>query len=167
MTRKALKNIASYSYYNLICCVIPPYNSNNYSGFVVDMFLTSLATFLSTTTGAISISGMIKINHTLQVLNISRNPIGDKGISAIAKNLDNAMISKLNLYKCNITVNGAKSLAEGLMNNQTIKPLDVMSNDITVKGTILILKRAVANRVCEEVITDYRCSVIITMGIPR
>ena len=107
------------------------------------------------TTGAISISEIIKINHTLQVLDISDNPIGDEGIAAIARTLDNARISKLNVYECSITVTGAKSLAAGLINNHTIKTLHMTWNDITVDGAIAILEAAVANGVCQEVWIDY------------
>ena len=116
------------------------------------------------TTGAISISEMIKINHTLQVLDISYNPIGDEGIAAIARTLDNASISKLDVINCNITVTGAKSLAAALKLNRTIKSLivgkllssvdDLYTNNITVDGTIAILEAAVANGVCQEVIID-------------
>ena len=104
---------------------------------------------------------MIKINHTLQVLDIGRNPIGDEGIAAIARTLDNASISVLLVYNCNITVTGAKSLAVALEINHTMKSLivnnhlsDVFSykNNITVDGVIAILEAAVANRVCQEVI---------------
>ena len=98
---------------------------------------------------------MIKINNTLQVLNISGNPIGDEGIAAIAQTLDNAMISELYVWVCKITVTGAKALREGLINNHTIKLLDVSGNDITVDGAIAILEAAVANRVCQEVIINY------------
>ena len=103
---------------------------------------------------------MIKINHTLQVLNISYNPIGDEGIAARA--LDNASISKLNVHNCNITVTGAKLLAAALINNHTIKSLSIDNrtfvvenfNDITVDGAIAILEAAVPNGVCQEVIID-------------
>ena len=97
---------------------------------------------------------MIKINHTLQVLIINNNPIGDEGITAIAQTLDNAMISKLYVWECKITVTGAKALAASLINNHTIKLLYVWFNDITVDGAIAILEAAVANRVCEEVWID-------------
>ena len=113
------------------------------------------------TTGAISISEMIKINHTLQVLDISHNPIGDEGIAAIARTLDNASISELHVHNCNITVIGAKSLAGALKINHTLKSLMVFlfcglscTNNITVDGAIAILEAAVTNGVCQEVIID-------------
>ena len=98
---------------------------------------------------------MIKINHTLQLLDIGSNPIGDEGIAAIATNLNYSMISKLYVYQCNITVTGAKALAECLVNNRNIKLLDIeWNNAITVNGVIVILEAAVANKVCEEVWID-------------
>ena len=95
---------------------------------------------------------MIKINHTLQVLDLTNNPIGDEGIAAIARALDNASISDLQLRLCSITATGAKSLAEGLINNHSIRSLHVEYNDFTVDGAIAILEAAVANGVCQEVI---------------
>ena len=106
------------------------------------------------TTGAISISEMIKINHTLQLLNIGWNPIGDEGIAAIATNLNYSMISKLYVQRCNITVTGAKALAECLVNNHNIKLLAVQFNVIAMNEVITILEAAVANKVCEEVMID-------------
>ena len=97
---------------------------------------------------------MIKISHTLQVLNISSNLIGDEGIAAIARTLDNASISVLDVHICNITVTGAKSLAGALKINHTLKSLLVPFNNITVDGAIAILEAAVANGVCQEVIID-------------
>ena len=97
---------------------------------------------------------MLKINHTLQVLDITNNPIGDEGIAAIATNLNYSMISKLYVWECNITVTGAKALAECLVNNYNIKLLSVWENAITVNGAISILEAAVANKVCEEVWID-------------
>ena len=101
------------------------------------------------------ISEWIKNNHTLQVLAIFRNPIGDEGIAAIGRSLDDASISKLHVWMCEITVTGAKLLAEGLINSHIIKSLDIRGNDITVDGAIAILEAAVANGVCQEVKIDY------------
>ena len=107
---------------------------------------------------------MIKINHTLQVLTINDNPIGDEGIAAIATIADNTKISKFYANNCNITVTGAKSLAAGLKNNQSIKLLSICNklyplenrNNITVDGAIAIFEAAVANGVCQEVMIDYK-----------
>ena len=97
---------------------------------------------------------MININHTLQILYISSNPIGDEGIAAIATNLKNSMISGLYVGRCKITVTGAIALAKCLVKNSTIKSLSVQFNDITVNGAIAILEAAVSNNVCEEVDID-------------
>ena len=103
---------------------------------------------------------MIKINHSLQVLDIGLNSIGDEGIAAIARTLDNASISKLFVDNCNITVTGAKSLAAGLkLTIATLKvlvvdvspPFHLRANNITVDGAIALLEAAVANGVCQEV----------------
>ena len=108
------------------------------------------------TTGAVSIGEMIKINHTLQLLQIGDNPIGDEGMATIATNLNYSMISKLYVHKCNITVTGTKALAECLKNNHNIKLLFMWDNDITVNGAIVILEAAVDNNVCEEVVIDNK-----------
>ena len=64
------------------------------------------------------------------------------------------MISKLYVQESNITVTGAKSLAECLVNNHTIKLLVMERNAITVNGTITLLEATVANKVCEEVVIN-------------
>jgi len=104
---------------------------------------------------------MIKASHTLQLLDISDNPMGDEGIAVIATTLDNARISTLNVINCNITVTGAKLLAEHFKNNRSIKfsalyfPISSnFKNNITVDGAIAILEAAVANGVCQGVIID-------------
>ena len=106
------------------------------------------------TTGAISISEMININHTLQLLYISGNPIGDEGIAAIATNMKNSIIRTLGVWDCKITMTGAASLARGVVNNNTLKSLVAWGNDITMNGAIAILEAAVSNNVCEVVEID-------------
>ena len=94
---------------------------------------------------------MIKKHHTLQVLHINSNPISDKGIAAIAENLNNSSISELIVYNCHITVVGAKKLAESLKCNRIIKILKLEDNEITVNGAIVTLEAAIANGVCRVV----------------
>ena len=99
-------------------------------------------------TGAIIISEMIKENYTLQRLDIRNNSIGDKGIEAIAQQLAHTRIMELNVARCGFTDTGAKSLADGIKNNQTIGILDVLHNYISVDGARLILEATIENNLC-------------------
>ena len=106
------------------------------------------------TTGAISISKMMMVNHSLQQLHMFNNNIGDDGISAIAGTLGNCKINKLDVEECGITLTGARSLGEALSSNHTIRGLWLSDNPITVEGALLIVKSAVDNTVCQHVEID-------------
>ena len=106
------------------------------------------------TTGAISISKMMMVNHSLQELYMYTNNIGDDGISAIAGALSNCNINILNVQECGITLTGATSLAAALSSNHTIRELWLNSSPITVEGALLIVKSAVDNTVCHDVGID-------------
>ena len=49
------------------------------------------------TTGAISISNMMMVNHSLQELYMGDNSIGDDGIFAVARELGNCKINVLSV----------------------------------------------------------------------
>ena len=106
------------------------------------------------TTGAISISNMVMVNHSLQVLNVMGNSIGNDGISAIARELGNHKINVLSVSQCGITLTGARSLATALSSHPTIRELYLWSNPITVEGAQLIVEAAVHNTVCPRVYID-------------
>ena len=106
------------------------------------------------TTGAISISKMMMVNHSLPELNMSFNNIGDDGISAIAGALGNCKINTLHVDECGITLTGARSLATALSSNHTIRVLLLRHNPITVEGALLLVKSAVDNTVCQLVWID-------------
>ena len=106
------------------------------------------------TTGAISISKMMMVNHSLQELYMFSNNIGDDGISAIAGALGNCKINMLDVQLCSITLTGATSLAQALSSNHTIRGLVLKDNPITVEGALLIVKSAVDNTVCQRVSID-------------
>ena len=106
------------------------------------------------TTGAISISKMMMGNHSLQVLSINNNNIGDDGISAIAGALGNCKISKLYVMACGITLTGARSLATALYSSNTVRELWLRDNPITVEGALLIVNSVVHNTVCQCVRID-------------
>ena len=106
------------------------------------------------TTGAISISKMMMVNHSLQELYMYYNNIGDDGISAIAGALGNCKINILDVRLCGITLTGARSVAAALLSNHTIRVLLLRGNPITVEGALLIVKSAVDNTVCQHVLID-------------
>ena len=106
------------------------------------------------TTGAIIISKMMMVNHSLHELNMWNNNIGDDGISAIAGALGNCNIIILDVQRCGITLTGATSLAAALSSNHTIRVLWLEDNSITVEGALLIVKSAVDNTVCHRVLID-------------
>jgi len=106
------------------------------------------------TTGAISISKMMMVNHSLQKLCLIDNNIGDDGISAIAGALGNCKINELNVNGCGITLTGARSLTAALSSNHTIRGLWLYSNPIAVEGAELIVKSAVHNTVCRHLYID-------------
>ena len=110
------------------------------------------------TTGAISISKMMMVNHSIQELIMYDNNIGDDGISAIAGAFGNCKIIILDVRGCYITLIGATSLAVALSSNHTIRELWLEGNAITVEGALLIVKSAVDNTVCQGVgIDDKYC----------
>ena len=106
------------------------------------------------TTGAISISNMMMVNHSLQELDLRFNNIGDDGISAIARGLGNCKINELNVGHCGVTVTGARILAASLSSHPTIRELSLLSNRITEEGAQQILEAAVNNTVTVYVFID-------------
>ena len=108
------------------------------------------------TTGAISISKMMMVNHLLQELYIRGNNIGDDGISAIAGALGNCKISELNAVWCGITLTGARSLATAMYSSNTIRELWLNGNVITVEGALLIVNSAIHSKVCQRVEIDSK-----------
>ena len=105
-------------------------------------------------TGAISISKMMMVNHSLQRLYISKNNIGNDGVSAIAGALGSCKISKLDVSECSIAFTGATSLAVAISSQRTIRELVLEDNPVTVEGALLIVNSAVHNIVCQYVLID-------------
>ena len=106
------------------------------------------------TTGAISISNMMMVNHLLQELYMSGNNINDNGISTIARGLSNWKINILSVGRSGITVTGARPLATALSSHPTIRVLSLLRNHISVEGAQQILEAAVNNTVTLVVSTD-------------
>ena len=118
----------------------------------ITLWLISVTVMI--TTGAICISEVFMGKCSLQVLDMSYNNIGDDGITAIAETLSNSQISELYIRECGITLTGARSLAAGLLVNNSVRMLFLSINPITVEGARLILQSAVDNGVCQSVYID-------------
>ena len=85
--------------------------------------------------GAVSISNILRNNKTLQYLDISRNFIGDDGISVLLNGLHfNTTLIQLVAYCCKFYNKGAKSVADMLQKNNTLKYLDISLNNIGDDG---------------------------------
>ena len=106
------------------------------------------------TTGAISISNMMMVNHSLQQLYMGGNNIGDDGISAIARELRKCKVKLLSFNQCGITITGARPLATALSSHTTIRQLSLWNNCITVEGAQQIIEAAVDNEVTLYVVID-------------
>ena len=83
----------------------------------------------------------------IQELNMSRNYIGDEGITAITTALTNSRIRVLGVAECGITLTGATSIATFLSVNNSIRMLGALCNHISKDGVHLILQSAMSNKV--------------------
>ena len=58
-------------------------------------------------TGAVYISRLLNVTHTLQVVNMNRNDIGDDGMAVISEALQhNKPLTTLNVWQCGLSVKG-------------------------------------------------------------
>ena len=88
--------------------------SNNQMLSYVRMSTTKLFTLGNTvimivivTTGASCVGELLKVNNSLQELDMSFNPIDDDGVSAVADGLQcNNTLTKLNIGECGFSVKG-------------------------------------------------------------
>ena len=79
--------------------------------------------------GAVIIGKMLRRNRTLKHLGISKNSIGDNGMSALSDGLHvNTTLIQLVAHSCEFCNKGAESVAKMLRVNETLKHLDISSN---------------------------------------
>ena len=92
-----------------------------------------------TSEGAIRIAEAIKVNTTLQELDISSNSLSDHGAAAISdalKSNNSLQILKMSWNK--ITCEGTLQIAEAIKVNKTLQELDMHKNDISDDGAAAI-----------------------------
>ena len=59
------------------------------------------------TTGASCLGELLKVNNSLQELDVGHNSIGDNGMSSVADGLQyNKTLTKLNIQECGLSVKG-------------------------------------------------------------
>jgi Ran GTPase-activating protein (RanGAP) involved in mRNA processing and transport len=85
--------------------------------------------------GAVALAAGLKVNSSLQTLNLTWNKIGDEGAVALAEALkDNKSLQTLALCKNQIGDEGAKALAGALKVNSSVRHLNLRSNKISDSG---------------------------------
>ena len=57
-------------------------------------------------TGAVYISQLLNVTHTLQDLNVNYNDIGDEGMAVISEALQNKSFTALGVVECGLSVKG-------------------------------------------------------------
>ena len=90
-----------------------------------------------TKVGACALSEYLKVNSSLQSLEISRNRIEDSGLTEILNNLPSTLV-RLIISDCHLTYNGAVSIGKVLSINKVLKYLEISSNYIGDDGILAI-----------------------------
>jgi Ran GTPase-activating protein (RanGAP) involved in mRNA processing and transport len=90
--------------------------------------------------GMLAFSVALKLNNTLQELDMSDNNIGCSGVELIGKGLaSNKTLVKLGLRDCTMGCEscgrGSRALSKGLMTNATLEKLDVSGSSLSLAGT--------------------------------
>jgi GTPase SAR1 family protein len=86
-----------------------------------------------------AISDVLKNNHTLEILSLTKNQISVEGAIAIAAVLRvNNTLKKLSLSNKKLSDKGAIVLADALTLNQTLQILDVNVNNMKTNGMLII-----------------------------
>lgn len=105
--------------------------------------------------GAIQYSHSLTNKSRLGYLDLSYNPIGDKGLYFIARALEtNTSLKSLILSSINVSVGGAKSLANAMVINKTLKVLRLSENKIMDKGAYAFAQAIALNSSLENLFFD-------------
>ena len=96
--------------------------------------------------GAVIIGKMLRKNQRLKYLGISKNSIGDDGISAVSDSLHvNTTLIQLVAQNCEFHSKGAESVANMLQVNKTLKYLDISSNCFDENGMTAVTRSIQTN----------------------
>lgn len=108
--------------------------------------------------GAVTLIDMLQTNCTIKVLNIGNNSGGggiELGKALACMLRVNQTLQELELGYAHLGKEGAKYLAEGLCNNQSLKKLNIWENNIYGEGAMAIAKALYINQSLRELNLDY------------
>ena len=113
---------------------------------LVELNLTGCSLQVTDSNGP-ALTEMLKVNKTLQTLNMSWNSgVADVGAFFIAEGLlHNSGLKHLELKYCGITAEGAKSIADALKVNRTLEHLNISHNTIGDTGVVHIAEALKSN----------------------
>ena len=86
-----------------------------------------------TKVGACALSKCLKLNNSLESLEISGNDINDDGLTKILSNRNHILV-RLIISNCHLTSNGAVNISNMLRVNKTLKHLEISRNSIGDDG---------------------------------
>ena len=73
----------------------------------ISILLITIYAIVMIITGAVYISQLLNVTHTLQELNMSNNDIGDDGMAVISEALQhNKPFTRLGVVRCGLSVKG-------------------------------------------------------------
>ena len=101
-------------------------------------------------------SQIARLLYFIQHLYLSKNPIGDGGISLISEAIrGTTQLKTLILYKCEISSLGAKDLSRALIKNSSLKVLDIGNNCIGDEGMSHVAEALKRNKYLNELWINY------------
>ena len=92
---------------------------------------------------------------------MSDNNIGDDGITAITETLSNSQISELYVSGCGTTLTGTRSLAAGSLVNNSVRKLDLSSNNIDDDGVTAISGELIKSQISSLEVAA--CGITLTV----
>ena len=113
------------------------------------------------TTGTISISQALMVNQTLLILYMARNQIGDDGITAIAGSLSNSSITLLDVWRCGISVVGARLIMKSAVDSAVGKCVWIDNDD---DDEVKRMRSILDDRSRQEVRINYMFMIILLLS---
>ncbi|MGB4192307.1 MAG: hypothetical protein WBJ81_07205 [Rickettsiales bacterium] len=106
--------------------------------------------------GAKAIAEALKVNRSINTLDLKRNNITDKAVIDLLKALEiNGSITSLDLHNNNISDRGAKAIAQALKVHKSITHLNLGSNKISDEGAKAIAETLKVNKSINSLNLSY------------